>query len=657
MSVETISNAAPRPSFADVERLHTDISPQALGQLGMYHLKQLAILNSIGNAFYSPETGRIYDELAHRRDDHNTVRAEVLDRAPLPNGVVKERYPKTTGWVFETRKHGRGKKSYRSVGASLTTEQFEDMQLPQPPEGLQALGIIVNRAVSDADVNIDVQKQGASRIQAMMLVGVNERGLLKRYELSDPLWAGGKEKIHFGWNDIDEVDPGIPTAELKTATANNNFLQIGVDFDRGISSYRYGAVTEMIRPALSDAEREATQSKVKSRFRRYLGSAVLGVLATTSGIYASTPAGKIKSDTELVADVDYRTGARTYDQLPDLQDTKGLEGFTAALADYRNDNAAALQQKVDKSEFGKPHIEQHYFDEIEQASTNTEVIDIANRALSKYNVQVAVQKDRFYYDDILITDPHSPDVKIVTQGILDFMNELGPLVRSDVGHQQILLTDALESNGRNELGSFRIGKDGGDIIRLAAGTIARAAQGEPEATRFSAASVTAHEEGHALNLRRNLIPDFSGLNPEGVLYGQSKVDSEHYLRVGPEVITDYARDYSGDEDEAVTFAAVRKGGMLSFDIINTVVDNKVAATMAGLEKEYPGISAYFMLKALEAERSESRVIGVSKDIEQFAAHNDKRASGLYLAAAFLRGALTAAREKRRRGKFTLQAMN
>ena len=255
----------------------------------------------------------------------------------------------------------------------------------------------------------------------------------------------------------------------------------------------------MIRPALSDAEREATNNKTKSRFRRYLGSAVLGILATTSGIYAATPAGKIKSDTELVADVDYRAGALTYDKLPDLQGTKGLEGFKAALADYRREDTTALKQKVDKSEFGKSHIEQHYFDELELASTNTEVIDVTNRAISKYNVQVVVQKDRFNYDDILITDPHSPDVKAAAQGIVDFMNELGPLVRSDK-RQQILLADALESKGRNELGSYGgVNKKRDEILSIASGTIARHAHGNAEATRLAVATVTAHEERHALN--------------------------------------------------------------------------------------------------------------------------------------------------------------
>jgi len=259
MSVETLDNSGYRPLAPLDEGPRPDISPEALGQLGMSRLKDLAIQNSVGDNYYRPETGRIYDELARRREDHNTARAQILEQAPLPDGVVKERYPKNTGWVFETKRHGRGKQSYRAVNATLTAEQFEDMQLPQPPEGLQALGIIVNRAVNPADA--DSHKLGTSRVQAMMLVGVNERGSLKRYELSDPSWAGDTKKIRFGWNDVDKVDPGLPTAEVKKATANTNFLQIGVEFDQGISNYRYGAVTEMIRPALSDAEREATNNK------------------------------------------------------------------------------------------------------------------------------------------------------------------------------------------------------------------------------------------------------------------------------------------------------------------------------------------------------------------------------------------------------------
>lgn len=634
-----------------VGRIETDIlGGYDFNAYTLPDLRDLLRANGHGNDAYTPKFTAIFDALSGRRAEHNEARAAYLDGMQLPDGVVSQKFPKETGWVFELNKQRKGEHAGVTPKHSLTDEQFEAMNLPLPPEGTRSLGILINRRPAG--------DSAPKQVQSAMLVAVDATGALRRYELADPD-STGYEAYKFGWHDIDRRDVGLPKVGIKVLKPNKHFMQLGPEYDHGVHGYKYSQSSEMIRPALSDAEERATNPARKGRVKRYIGSATLGLLSATSGFAANTT--YVKSDVELVAGEDYRPGKLNYDQMPTLKDSKGVQGFKVALEDYRNGDVEALRQKVAASEFGHHHIEQHYFDEVEQATNNAEVLNAINHALEEYGFMVTIADTKDRQDIEPVTDRNDPAVKATAEGILDFMDTFAPVVTKKGEPKKIVISNAIhaltaEGEKIKANGLYDTYDRSGVVVRLACGGIAHDAGNDYDETRALAAAVTAHELGHVLNMHSGDIPSFDLLNPENAGYGHKTLPLKDKLRVGSETLTDYAREAGGREDVAETLEAFQAGTDLEFDVINTVTDNKEATVLASIEQKHPGFSALMLLRDLEAKSHPSVYEKVSDSAKHATRRFGVRVSELLLATALVKGALVAGREKQRRGKYTLQIM-
>jgi len=580
------------------------------------------------NRITPQEYQQLEDLLKRSREGHNTARDGEMGDAISnpPEGTEALRVDKNHGAIFEVKTEKTGD-SQGEIGVPkqhFTAEQITSMGLPVSPEGSRPVAIIVDKEDNSTNKGIATVK----------LVSITEDGRVEAYELASPEWGGVQTHTGMQWCD-DATTTGLPERSLEIRQgATGRFMQIGLDDPGPYSPYSQNSSMLVIRPERTESERKIARGDlVDGRFKRYSRTLVTGLGAAAFGLLSlASPGRHGVPDEELIGGVDYRPAAVEYDEIGGIEES-GIEGFEEARNAYRQGDVEGLQRIVDASEFGQDHVETRIFEEIHKASSQEEIVDSANEALGDLGVHLSVPQSSQKESVSVLSPDQLEATREGALGVLDFANKLAPLVEGAEDFN-VELVDVIRSNGGADsraAGHYDPADVGNDaaIIRLAAGTIGET-RGIDQA-RVRLGVVFAHELAHHLNLSTEaIIPDLSAINPRDVTYGGGE------LITGEEVVSDYASQQGGREDESETFESIYENEPLGLGEINLPVDHKKAAVIAALEGGHPGISALFMLADLEAAQKDSFVEERLEQAKDLILNHDSHSavSLLLLAAAF-----------------------
>ena len=473
-----------------------------------------------------------------------------------------------------------GKAEPYHIGEALAFVRDDKGQVVSPLD-LAALGLpeFHDSERPPLAIILDTSKEtGVVKSVRLLVSGLHYGTSILYLEAENPVFAKDSNNLKLTWQ--HETTAQFPDRSQEIASVVNDSKVVTVKLERARGEYGSQSDSELsiVRAAVTPEDARLQNPKaVEAKHKKTgkLGKLIAGLALATAVSNMSVPHDAAKPAAVKTFEHDYLTKAPS-----------SAEKATIHARDlFEAGDLASLDALAAKSEFAQQNVGPEVFTNVEQATNFDELEDAMNQAMPKFGGRyTAMRNDKL--DEYIGLKPEGfEEAKNTALGILDGINNLGPLMRSNRVSFDIEAVEQSAGKGHKWGGLYVTARGKKPVIQMAS-----------KKNRANAAATFEHEEGHHESLTERTINSkaITLLQRSDFKYGP---DGSGNGVVGVDIPTEYAGTDVTEQLADMYDGLFGENTKLNSDQ-KTVLQEEFQGMLASLEEDFPGISAVAYKNAL-----------------------------------------------------------